>query len=385
MLYLADCSSWLGSVGAVKRNSMKILAAMAAIIALGLSACAANESAPTVPSDASVTEAPLTGTLNAGGSSAQTAAQDAWRAGFQDANSGTTVNYDPVGSGAGRTGFAQGAYAVIGTDDAFTTDEIAGTTFSLCASQDIVEVPAYVSPIAFAFNLPGVTSLNLDATVAAKLMTGAITKWNDPAIAALNPGVDLPSTAVTPVYRSDKSGTTGNVTDYLNQAAPDTWTWGRTETWPENLQGEAAAKTQGVRAAIDAADGAIGYIDASQASGLGIVSLISAGSPVAPTADAATKALVASSLQSGRAATDLAYDVTRTPTQAGAYPMIMVSYLVGCAQYNDSATAALAKAYIAYAVSDAGQQAAAANAGSAPLTVDDTLAAKVAAAVDTIH
>jgi len=373
----------------VKRNTTKILAAIAAVVALGLSACAANEvpvSTPTdTPTDTGAPETVLTGTLNAGGSSAQTAAQDAWRADFQGANSGTTVNYDPVGSGAGRTGFAEGAFAVVGTDDAFKADELGSTNFALCVGQDIVEVPAYISPIAFAFNLSGVTSINLDATVAAKMMTGGIKKWNDPAIAALNPGVDLPGTAVTPVYRSDKSGTTGNVTDYLNQAAPDAWTWGRTETWPENLKGEAAAKTQGMRAAIEAADGAIGYIDASQTSGLGVASLISAGSPVPPTADAATKALVASSLQAGRAATDLAYDVARTPTEAGAYPMIMVSYLVGCLQYNDASTAALAKAFMAYAVSDAGQQAAAANAGSAPLTVDATLAAKVAAAVDAIH
>jgi len=363
------------------QKSKTIGAAIALL--LTLTACAANEQPPANTGTGPVAST-LSGTLNAGGSSAQTAAQDAWRSGFQAANPGVTVNYDPVGSGAGRTGFASGAYAVVGTDDAFSADELAAT-LAPCAGNDIVEVPAYISPIAFAFNLPGVTTLNLDAATAAKLMTGAITKWDDPAVAALNPGVTLPSTAVTAVHRSDKSGTTGNVTDYLSQAAPAVWTYGRVETWPDALGGEAAEKTQGVATAIASAAGAIGYVDASQATGLGVASLVNAGSPVAPTADAATKALSASTLQTGRGATDLAFDVARTPSDPTAYPMIMVSYLVGCAHYADPSIAGLARAYMTYAVSDAGQQAAAGNAGSAPLSVDADLAAKVAAAVAAIQ
>lgn len=359
------------------------LAAASTALLLTVSACATNEQPSDPGSSAADTGAvaTLSGTLNAGGSSAQTAAQDAWRSGFQAGHSAVTVNYDPVGSGAGRTGFESGAYAVVGTDDAFGTDELASATLSACATKDIVEVPAYISPIALAFNLPNITSLNIDAETAAKLLTGAITKWNDPAIAASNPGVDLPSTAVTPVHRSDKSGTTGNVTDYLSKAAPGAWTYGKTETWPTALKGEAAEKTQGVVQAITSAAGAVGYADASQVSGLGVASLINAGSPVAPTAAAATKTVAASSLQTGRGATDLAFDIARTPSDPTAYPMIMVSYLVGCAQYNDPAVGSLAQAFMSYVVSDAGQQGAASNAGSAPLSVDPDLAAKAQAAV----
>jgi phosphate transport system substrate-binding protein len=213
----------------------KIVALVASLAAvLMLSACATNETPPTAStpvggtSAGQTTPAALNGTLNVGGSTAQTAAQTAWRSGFQNANSAVTVNYDPVGSGAGRTGFTSGSYAVTGTDDAFKSSELTGLT--VCTSNDIVEVPAYISPIAVAFNLKGITSLNLDGTTIAKLMTGAIKTWNDPAIAALNPGVTLPSTAVTPVHRSDKSGTTGNFTDYLSQAAASVWTYGSVQT-----------------------------------------------------------------------------------------------------------------------------------------------------------
>lgn len=366
--------------------------AIAASLATGLllSACATNEStppastpaeAPSATSAAPTTSAPLSGTLNAGGSTAQTAAQDAWRSGFQNANGAVTVNYDPVGSGAGRSGFASGSYAVTGTDDAFAASELTGLT--QCTSNDIVEVPAYISPIAVAFNLPGVTSLNLDAAAIANLLTGAIKTWDDPAIAALNPGVSLPPTAVTPVHRSDKSGTTGNFTDYLTQAAASQWTYGVVETWPDALGGEAAQGTQGVVAAIQAAAGAVGYIDASQSSGLGVTTVVNAaGAKVTPTATGAAATLSASSPQPGRGATDLAYAVNRTATDPTAYPVIMVSYLVGCLHYQNAATGTLAKAYMLYAVSAAGQQAAASNAGSAPLGSD--LIAKASTAIDSI-
>jgi len=368
---------------------MKAAKVAATIAALGiaLTACASNETpdAPTDPGTVPTTTMPaLSGTLNAGGSTAQTAAQDAWRAAFQAANPSVTVNYDPVGSGAGRTGFASGSYVVAGTDDAFNTADLASTDFTLCASSDIVEVPAYISPIAIAFNLPGIDSLILDANTAASLLSGAIKNWNDPAIAALNPGVNLPATAVTPVFRADKSGTTGNVTDYLSKAAPTVWTYGKVENWPTDLTGDAATGTQGVVADIAGAAGTVGYADFSQVTGLGVASLINAGSPVAPNAAGATKTLTASTLQTGRTANDLAFDVNRTPSDPAAYPMIMVSYEVACSQYKDPANAALAKAYMTYIVSTEGQQAAASNAGSAPISSDATLASKVAAAVAAI-
>ena len=363
----------------------KMMAIVASVAAgLLLSACATNESAPpaSTPTDgAPATPAPLSGTLNAGGSTAQTVAQTAWIAGFEAANSAVTVNYDAVGSGAGRSGFASGSYAVTGTDDAFQSSELTG--LSLCTDNNIVEVPAYISPIAIAFNLPGIASLDLDASAITKLMTGAIKTWNDPAIAALNPGVSLPSTAVTPVHRSDKSGTTGNFTDYLTQAAASDWTYGVVETWPADLGGEAAQGTQGVVSSITSAAGAVGYIDASQSSGLGVASVINAGgAKVAPSTDGAAKTMSASSQQSGRGATDLADDVNRTATDPAAYPVIMFSYVVGCLSYKDASTAALAKAYMDYVVSAAGQQAAASNAGSAPLGSD--LIAKETAAIDSI-
>ncbi|MEK9599696.1 MAG: extracellular solute-binding protein, partial [Pontimonas sp.] len=94
---------------------------------------------------------------------------------------------------------------------------------SCVADAGIWQIPAYISPIAVIFNLDGIGSLNLDADTLAQIFTGQIGTWNDSAIANQNPGVDLPDLAITPVHRSDESGTTANFTDYMSKASPDYW------------------------------------------------------------------------------------------------------------------------------------------------------------------
>ncbi|MCL2785353.1 MAG: phosphate ABC transporter substrate-binding protein PstS [Propionibacteriaceae bacterium] len=363
-----------------------ILVVAVAAIALSLGACAANEGGtnPT-NTDPSQPETPaLIGTIDAGGASSMTAAMEAWRAGFQNANTGVTVNYDPTGSGTGRQNFTDGGYVFAGTDAAFAVDKVAGP-FAPCAPDSaLVQVPVYISPIAIGFKLTGIESLNLDADTIAKIFTGAITTWNDPAIAAQNSGVNLPATAVTPVHRSDQSGTTENFTDYLSKAAPSVWTWEAAQTWPESLTGEAAEKTQGVRETITATEGAVGYLDASQATSMGTVAVKVGSGYVSYSADAAAAAVGKSPLQSGRAASDVVIALDRTLTDANVYPVVLVSYIAACGTYADANDGELVSAFLTYVVSADGQAAAAANAGSAPITGDASLAAKVSAAVSTI-
>lgn len=362
-----------------------IFMAATAVVVMSMAACAANESPASTNSSAtegSGSAAPvLSGIINAGGSSAQTAAQEAWRAGFQGANSGVTVNYDPTGSGTGRQNFTSGGYVLAGTDAAFDADQAAGP-FAPCASgSKLVEVPAYISPIAIGFNLAGIESLNLDADTIAKIFSGQITTWDDEAIASQNAGVDLPSTTITAVHRSDQSGTTENFTDYLHKAAPSVWAWDPGQTWPADLTGEAAEKTQGVRETIVSTQGAVGYIDASQATSMGTAAVKVGGTYVAYSASAAAAAVGKSPLETGRESTDVVVALDRTLTDPDVYPVVLVSYLAACGTYADPNDAALVKAYLTYVISDAGQQAAAANAGSAPINTDPTLADKAAAAV----
>jgi phosphate transport system substrate-binding protein len=337
-----------------------LVLAASALLALTAAACGS--------SDDNGGGSGVSGTIAGAGSSAQQAAQEAWKAKFESANSGATVSYDPIGSGGGRDQFiAGGATNFAGSDSPFDSDELPKAT-QRCSGGQLVQIPVYISPIAIIYNLSGVDNLQLPPDVTAKIFKGEITKWNDPAITAANPGVDLPDTDITPVHRSDESGTTANFTDYLHAAAPSVWTDEPDSNWPLN-GGEAGAQTSGMVQAVKAGDGTIGYADASQAQGLGIAKVKVGNTYVAPSADGAAADLEASkkdpSLSKGN--TVIAYTVDRTSTDPSTYPVLLVSYLMACTKYDSTDTTDTVKAYFNYVISSDGQQAAAQNAGSAPL------------------
>ncbi len=366
----------------MKISAFTRIAAIAAVTSLALVGCAANEITPG-PSDTPGGTPTLSGTISATGASSQSAAQEAWMAGFQTAHgSGVTVNYEPTGSGTGRTNFQQGASHFIGSDRAFNDSEVAAGGFAACTSDGIVEVPLYISPVAIAFNLSGVATLNLEAATIAGIFAGNIARWNDPAIAAHNPGVTLPDLAISPVHRSDPSGTQETFTRYLNSAAGDVWTHDPADTWPLT-GGESAQGTSGVKQAITAGAGTIGFLDASQAGGLGQVHVGVQGEFIAYSAEAASALVENSPLRPGRGPGDLVFDVDPAAAPAGAYPIALVSYLIACEKYADAATAALVKAYFQHMASVDGQAAASANAGNAPIS--DGLRQKVLAAVELIQ
>ncbi|HET8879212.1 MAG TPA: substrate-binding domain-containing protein, partial [Arthrobacter sp.] len=227
----------------------------------------------------------------------------------------------------------------------------------------------YISPIAVAFNLPDVKDLKLDAPTVAKIFRGQIAKWNDPAIAALNPDAKLPDLKVTPVNRSDDSGTTQNFTDYLAAAASDVWTDKSAGVWPASLKGENAKGTSGVVKTVTDTPGAVTYADDSAVSGkLGVAQIKVGNGFTTISADAAAKAVDAGKPVEGRAANDLSIKLDRKTTIEGAYPIVLVSFHVVCSTYDSKDTADLVKAFENYVVSDAGQKAAAESAKSAPLS-----------------
>jgi phosphate transport system substrate-binding protein len=347
--------------------------------ALLLAGCgAANESGSSGGAAPSGGKA-VSGTISGAGASTQQAATQAWVAGFQDTNPDATINYDPSGSGAGRTQFEGGGVDFAGSDSYIAGDEIKKAQ-TRCAG-DYVEVPVYISPIAVIYNLPGVTDLQFSPSVVAKIFDKKITTWNDPAIAALNPGKALPATAIAPVHRSDKSGTTANFTDYLAQAAAADWTYKSSDTWPSQ-GGEAAQGTSGVVGAVKAGQGTIGYADASQAKDLGVAKVQVGSAYVAPSADGAAAVAAASPRVGDGGQYAFAYKIDRKTADPTHYPVTLVSYFITCAKNPDAAKAALVKGYLNYVVSADGQQAAAKSAGSAPLT--DQLRSTIMPAVNAI-
>jgi phosphate transport system substrate-binding protein len=357
----------------------KIIISMAACgpLALGATACGGDDDS----GSATAATGGLSGQLSGAGSSAQEAAMEAWIAGLQDKNPDASVAYDPVGSGGGREQFIGGGAAFAGSDAALDETELPQAAKRCGGETSLVQIPDYISAIAVVYNLEGVDKLQLSPDTVAGIFKQEIKNWDDPKIKADNPGVDLPSDRITPVNRSDESGTTENFTDYLSKAAPDTWTFDVSGNWPVK-GGEAAEGTSGVVEAVSNGSGTVGYADESQAGDLGIAALKVGSEYVKPSADAAAKVLDHSKKDPKLSKGDnvFAYDLNReTP---GTYPNVLVSYLIGCTKYDSADQGKLVKGLFSYIISPEGQDAAAKNAGSAPLS--DKLRQQVQPAVDAI-
>jgi phosphate transport system substrate-binding protein len=355
-------------------------AAVLSVAALALTACGTDN--PTGTTEGGTEGGnEVTGTLTGAGASSQDAAMQSWIAGFQANNSGATVQYSPDGSGAGRDAFLAGGVQFAGSD-AYLDEEEAQQAMEVCGPDGAFNIPAYISPIAVAFNLPGIDSLNLDAATIAQIFRGQISTWNDPAIASQNEGVELPATQITVVHRGDESGTTENFTEYLAAAAPEVWTDEASGDWPAAIQAENAQGTSGVVSTASSTEGAITYADASAVGDLGQVSVKVGEEYVALSPEAAAAAVEAATPVEGRGENDMALDLDRTTTESGAYPIVLISYHIYCSAYQDQETVDLVKAFGNYVVSEEGQAASEDATGSAPLS--ENLREQAQTAIDSI-
>jgi phosphate transport system substrate-binding protein len=204
-------------------------------------------------------------------------------------------------------------------------------------------------PLAIAYNVNGVTSLNLDGPTAARIFNGGITGWNDPAIQALNPGVTLPAEPIRVVFRSDDSGTTDNFQRYLDTASNGVWGKGAGKKFNGGV-GEGAKGNDGAAAAAKATEGSITYNEWSfaQAQHLNMADVItSAGpDPVAISTESVGKTVSAAWFT--KQGNDLALDTISfyRPNQSGSYPIVLATYEIVCSKYTDSQVGAAVKAFL---------------------------------------
>jgi phosphate transport system substrate-binding protein len=289
-------------------------------------------------------------TLNASGSTFQLPFEQQAIAAFKKVQPAVTINYAGGGSGTGRQNFSDQVVDFAGTDGLFTAAAAAaakGGAFSY--------IPFIAGPIVVAYNLPGVKKLQLSPSTIAKIFSRAIKTWNDPAIAADNPGVTLPSTAITVGHRSDSSGTTQQFTGYLVKAAPADWKLGTggTVPWPSDTQGGAA--NSGVAAIVKGTAGAIGYVDYSDARALNLTFAAvknKAGKFITPSIAAVTAALQDPSVTLNP---DGTYDPLDSAA-AKAYPIASPTWIVVYNKYSDAAKAAAIRAYLTFILSKDGQK-----------------------------
>jgi phosphate transport system substrate-binding protein len=359
----------------MRRNALIPLAVLILVIAAACGSSksngGANDTSATSGSSTETTGAPLPATtLKGSGSTFQDPFDEAVFRQFQsDAQPNVTVNYNPAGSGQGQTDLQGGLVDFAGSDSLVApadTSKFKGA---------FLYIPIVSAPITVSYNLTGVDKLTLSASTIAQIFSGKITKWDDAAIKADNSGVNLPSTSITVVHRSDGSGTTANFTQYLTLAAASDWTLGtgKTVNWSSSTIGEQG--NPGVAQKIKSTSGAIGYVDFADAksSGLAFASVKNAaGSAVAPSLDGATAAMAAATVTP---------DVTVTPMNASgadSYPITSPTYIIVYQSQTSHNQGAALKALLQYVLGPGQDQAADLNFAKLPPALLTTAQAQIA-------
>lgn len=363
-------------------------AAVVLATALGvaaLTACGSDENRPGA-APPSITGAGTAGcggknNLTAEGSTAQANAITVFNQVWGQYCPGKGLAYNPTGSGAGREQFIAGHVDFAGADSPLVAEQI-GPAASRCGGNPAWDLPLVFGPIALAYNLPGNPAVVLSSDAVAKIFTGKITTWNDPILVGLNPGVALPDTRITPIYRSDSSGTTDNVQKYLTAAAPQSWAKGVGTEFQGGV-GEGAAKSSGVIQAVQTIPGAIGYVQkgfADQAR-MSYAKIATRGGVVPLTNDTAGNAIKAAKfLGEGN---DLLLDLNAMygSQEPGVYPLVLVTYEIVCSKGYDAETAGAVKSFLSIAATSG--QAELSSAGYIPLP--GKIKERLVAAIDALQ
>ena len=359
----------------MKRNlfgkTMLATVSVSAMAGLALSGCGSDNNTGSTGTPAAGTNAAGSAecggksTLTAEGSTAQQNAIAVFNQAWGQACPGKNLSYNPTGSGAGVTQFIAKNVDFAGSDSALKDDQVEKAA-ARCGGNPAWNLPLVFGPVAMGYNLPGVDKLVLNADVLAKIFTGAITTWNDPAIAALNSGASLPDTKITPIYRSDSSGTTDNFQKYLAAAAPQTWTKGAGKEF-QGGAGEGAQKSAGVVQAVQATPGAIGYVEkgfADQAK-LSVIQIDNGSGAVELNNDSAKKAIDGAKFAGDGNDLVLDLDSLYATKEPGAYPLVLATYNIVCSKGYDADTSAAVKSFMTVAVNEG--QASLESAGYVPL------------------
>ena len=330
-------------------SRISVVASLAAA-SIGVAACGSSSSSSSSSSGGGTTSSASSGgssSINGAGSTLAAPIYQQW--GSTLSGQGVTLNYSAVGSGAGIAQLQAGTVDFAGSDPAMKPAEISK------AKGPVAQFPVAFGAITVSYNLSGIKSgLKLDGKTLADIYLGKVKTWNDAEIKALNPGMSLPSTAITVVHRSDASGTTQGFVTFLSAYDP-AWTTAagppaKTVKWPT---GTGAAKNAGVAAAIKQTPGAIGYVEQAYAlqNNFTYASVKNkSGAFIAPTIAATSAAAEGIAVPA-----NLAISTINSPN-AAAYPIVSQTFLIGytdaCKAGVSQSAAAGVKKFFTYAVGD---------------------------------
>jgi phosphate transport system substrate-binding protein len=363
------------------RSNRWLAAGAATLLALGVAACGSDDESPSGgASGGSSTSsgAKQGGTINGAGATFPAPVYSEWAARFKD-SSGTTVNYQAVGSGGGIAQFTAGTVDFGATDAAMKPEEEDAAK----KKGDPVHIPTVLGAVTVSYNISGVDKgLKLDGATIANIFLGKIKKWNDPAIKRVSGNGSLPDKDITVCHRSDESGTTKNFTQFLADYSKE-WESGpgvdKTVKWPT---GTGAKGNDGVAGCVKQTDGAVGYVEQAYALQNNFTTAAvknKEGQFVEPSLEATSAAG-----QGAQVPEDLKFSTINAPG-AKTYPISAVTFLLvwqdQCKAGIKPATAKLVKSWLDYALG--GGQEVAPDLQYAPLP--DPIKQKAQAKVDALQ
>jgi phosphate transport system substrate-binding protein len=270
-----------------------------------------------------------------------------WIGAYREVQSGVSINYQGVGSGGGVEQFIAQTTDFGGSDAFLTDDEVADA--EAARSCDTLHVPTVFGAVAVAYNLPDVEGLVLDSDALAAIFLGEITTYDDPAIVALNPDLDLPSTDIVVAHRSDGSGTSSIFTTYLDDVSSD-WSSqvgaGKEVEWPTGVGGQG---NDGVAAAIQQNEGGLGYVELSFAieNDLPVASMMNAdGNAIEPSLESTSAAAGGIEIPE-----DLRFNLLGVGGDG--YPIAGATWVLAYTCGYDEAKAEALKDFLTWAITDA--------------------------------
>jgi phosphate transport system substrate-binding protein len=283
--------------------------------------------------------------INGAGSTFDYPAFTKWFEAYGKIDSTVHFNYQSIGSGAGQQQLLKQTVDFGASDGPMSDANLAK------APGKILHIPVVAGAVTISYNLPDNPKLKLDSDTIANIFLGNITKWNDPKIAALNPGVNLPDLAIVVVHRSDGSGTTFIFTDYLSSISPvwaDTAGKGTSVKWPAGI-GLGAKGNEGVAGQVRQLSGAIGYVELAYAeqNKMSYADVKNAaGNFISPAPDSVSAALATAKIPD-----DFRFSMVNAPGDK-AYPISGASWVLVYQQQKDSERGKKLAEFLKWAVTD---------------------------------
>jgi phosphate transport system substrate-binding protein len=283
--------------------------------------------------------------INGAGSTFDYPAFTKWFEAYGAVDSNVRFNYQSIGSGAGQKLLLNNTVDFGASDAPMKDDALAK------APGKILHLPIVAGGVAVIYNLPGDPKLKLDGDTLANIYLGNITKWNDPKIVALNPGISLPDTAIIPVHRADGSGTSFIFTDYLSSVNPawsDTVGKGSSVKWPLGI-GLAAKGSEGVAGQVKQLPGGIGYAELAYAdqNKIPFADLKNAaGNFISPAPDSVSAALATAKIPD-----DFRFSMVNAPGDK-AYPISGASWVLVYQKPKNAENGAKLVAFLKWAVTE---------------------------------